>query len=134
MTSRSDEPLVENNVKHPRTSLEESVSFNVDISKDGPGGWVTYSEDRGQLKFEWEFAYKGISIRVPNPQEWDRFCDQEQAEWGKGRREEILGRLAEAFRSKQAKNATVRIDDDWIQLAFADSFLASLLDRVLGNS
>ncbi|MBV9468503.1 MAG: hypothetical protein JOZ57_04610, partial [Abitibacteriaceae bacterium] len=71
-----------------------------------------------RLNFDWEFSTVGADIMVPAPEQWDAYWEQSGAAWAKGRRQEILERVAEATRQQKAQNAAITIEDRWIVLKF----------------
>lgn len=61
---------------------------------DGPGGTIFYYEQGGRLPFEWQYIVGGSGVGVPPPALWDRFCEKHSFPQGRGRRDEILTRVA----------------------------------------
>ncbi len=61
---------------------------------EGPGGTIFYSEQGGRLPFYWQYIAGGSGVSVPPPELWDRFCEKHGLSEGKGRRDEILTRVA----------------------------------------
>lgn len=103
------------------------MSYQVEITQTGRGGWSYYIEDGKTLSFDWDFSIGSVEIYVPTPEEWDAFCEKRDAGWAKGRRLEILVRLAEEIRKQKAKSAKVSIEDHWIILSFTNAWIPSFL-------
>ncbi len=110
-----------------------SQPYQVTITQKGPGGWDIYTEGGRKLAFEWQFSAEGVAISVPTPQGWDDYCEKNDAGWAKGRRQEILERIAQEVRRKKAKTAVISYEDDWIILSFEDDWVFSLLKKLLGR-
>lgn len=68
--------------------------YQLENVKEGPGGTIFYMEDGGRLPFEWGFIQGGVAMTVPPPTQWNLFCESHGLPGGKGRREDILGRVA----------------------------------------
>jgi len=68
--------------------------YQLEKVQDGPGGTIYYQEQGGRLPFEWGYIAGGSGVSVPPPALWDRFCERHNCPEGKGRREEILTRVA----------------------------------------
>ena len=94
------------------------MTYKVEIEQTGRGGTIKYLEQDGMLSFDWEFAINGADIFIPNPEQWDMYWRSSAAVWAVGRRQEILERVAEAVRARQAPNAVVSIEDSWIHFEF----------------
>lgn len=89
-------------------------SHSVDVTASGPSGMVHYRE--GALHshdFYWEFSGGDVvaSVSVPNPATWDRTIP-----WAAGRRDEVLGRVAEALCRRQCHGCMARVGDEWMDL------------------
>jgi hypothetical protein len=76
---------------------EEFDGYSVELTQQGPCGSIFYKEQDRALEFPWEYFEKGIIVRVPSPGEWGAFCERNKAEWGKGRRDEILARVGDFY-------------------------------------
>jgi|SRR5437588_5137888 len=109
------------------------MQYRTDFITEGRGGLAYYTEDEKSLSFDWDITSVGFEIYVPSPSEWDEFCEQSDFSQCRGRREEILQRLAEEIRKKKAKTAKVTIDDHGISFSFERDWLHSLLSRILGG-
>jgi hypothetical protein len=77
------------------TYRKQFEGYNLENVKDGPGGTIFYVEGGGRLPFEWGFIQGGVSLTVPTPAQWDPFCERHGLANGKGRRDEILNRVAQ---------------------------------------
>jgi hypothetical protein len=108
------------------------MDYTVEITQEGRGGWVYYLEDGVKLPFDWDFSAIGTDIYVPIPAEWDSFCNEHSSYAARGRRQEILERVAEEVRRKKAKTAKVTIDDTGISFSFEHDWLHRLLSKILG--
>lgn len=108
--------------------------YEVTVKSEGRGGWAYYVEDGYKLPFDWDVTPVGFDVYLPTPEEWFSFCDKHGAVGAKGRRPEIVQRLAEGVRQKRAKSAKVSIDDSGISYSFKGGWLYSLLNKILGNS
>ena len=93
------------------------MSYKVEIDQSGRGGRVSYIENEQTISFDWEFAINGVDLFVPTPEQWDAYW-QSDAEWARGRRQEILERVAEEVRKQKAAGAEVTIEDNWIHFGF----------------
>jgi hypothetical protein len=94
------------------------MSYRVAIDQSGRGGRISYHENENVLFFDWEFSLDGATVFVPSPDEWDARCQSDEASWAKGRRHEILERLAIEVRRQKASSSTISIEDHWIQFVF----------------
>jgi hypothetical protein len=94
------------------------MNYRVDIDQSGRGGRIRYAEHENALFFDWEFSLDGATVFVPSPDEWDARCQGDETNWAKGRRHEILERLAEEVRRQKASGSTISIEDHWIQFVF----------------
>jgi hypothetical protein len=94
------------------------MDYRVEIDSAGRAGNVRYWEDGPPLEFWWEFTMDGAAISVPAAQDWDAYCDRTEAGWAKGRRQEILARIAEETRRQRASSAKIAFEEDWIVLRF----------------
>jgi aspartokinase-like uncharacterized kinase len=108
------------------------VKYDVNIIREGRGGWIFYREEDNSLPFDWDITSDGFEVYVPPPSEWDDFCKRNSATQCIGRRQQILERLAEEVRKKKAKKAKVTIDDMGIHFSFEGDWLHSLVNRILG--
>ncbi len=91
-----------------------SPKYNVSQEQHGRGGWVYYSEQT-QLRFPWEIlGVGGIAIRVPAPEDWDGFCEAQNAKWAKGRRREILERIGKTFAKKRYRRGDFQLETTWV--------------------
>jgi hypothetical protein len=115
-------------------SLGRIVKYEVEITQEGRGGTYYYIEQAAKLPFDWDFSSQGVSIVAPTPDEWDSYCSKYDADWAKGRRQEILQTLAEEVRRRKAKSATITIEDHWVNLSFKDSWVFSLLKSLFRKS
>jgi hypothetical protein len=94
------------------------MECRIEITQSGRGGTIYYIEGDHQLSFDWEFSISGATIFVRTPEEWENNSQSEAASWTKGRRQEILERLAEGVRQQRAQAAKISIEDHWIELTF----------------
>lgn len=94
------------------------MSHKIEIEQTGRGGTVKYLESDGELSFDWEFTSDGADIFVPTASQWDLNCRSNNATWAEGRRQEILERVAEEVRARQAPNSVVTVEDCWIHFEF----------------
>ena len=94
------------------------MSYKVEIESGAPAGNVFYIEDGKSLPLWWEFLLNGAAIEAPSPEEWDTYCDKHSAEWAKGRRTEILERVAIEAQRQQAPSATFNIHERGIEFEF----------------
>lgn len=110
----------------------KSMSYEVKIVREGRGGWVYYREHEVTLPFDWDITSDGFEVYLPPSAEWDEFCERNNATHCKGRRQQIVERLAEEVRRKKAQKARVTIDDMGISFSFEGDWLHSLVSRILG--
>ena len=108
------------------------MSYEVRIVRNGRGGCVYYYEDGATLPFDWDITSVGFEVYLPPSNEWDDFCEQNNATACIGRRQQIIERLIEEVRRKKAKKAKVSIDDLGISFSFESDWLHSLISRILG--
>jgi hypothetical protein len=76
--------------------------WSVEIKTNGPSGYATYIEGQNRISFDWEFggAPKTVTtIWGPRPNKWD-----ELVPWAKGRRIEIMHRIAEEAIKQKARH------------------------------
>src|SRR2546423_894642 len=110
------------------------MSFEIKIRKTGRAGWMDYIEEGRSLHFRWDLNTEGAEVYVPTPYEWDVFCEKSAADWARGRRQEILERLAQEYCRQRAKKAKWRIADHWILISFENYRIHSLLKKLLGHN
>lgn len=98
------------------------MNYEVEL-EHGREGKVFYREVGGTLEFWWEFmSYDvgyGVGIQVPSSSQWDAYCEKHSAAWAKGRRQEILERVALEASKQKASSAQVVIGDEWIEFRFS---------------
>lgn len=94
------------------------MDYHVGFDSAGRAGNVYYTEDGTTLTFWWEFTMDGAVINVPSAAHWDAYCEANSAGWAVGRRQEILERIAEETRERQASSAKVVFEDEWIVFKF----------------
>jgi len=78
--------------------------WSVDIETRGRDGYVYYSEGLNRVRFYWEFGGPPRILAIisgARPDEWD-----ESSPWAKGRRTEIMHRIAEAVIRQKAPRCT----------------------------
>ena len=90
---------------------------------------VYYSEQDFTLPFYWERGTVGFDVYLPTSEQWFLFCDEHNAEGAKGRRDEIVARLANGIARQEAKCAKVTIDGSGITF----SYEGHLLHRIMGK-
>ena len=85
-------------------------NWSVDIETRGRDGAVYYSEGLNRVRFYWEFGGTPRILAIisgPRPDEWD-----DSSPWARGRRAEIMRRIAEdVIRQKAPGCAPEYIDD-----------------------
>jgi hypothetical protein len=94
------------------------MDYQVEIDSAGRSGNVYYKEAEGTLTFWWEFTMDGAVISVPRPEVWDGFCESSNQGWAKGRRQQIVERIAEQTKRQKASSAKIEYQDDWIVFKF----------------
>jgi hypothetical protein len=89
------------------------MAWEVKFISKGPYGYIEYIEDGQTRQFYWEYGGGNTlaSISVPTPDAWDT-----EVPWAKGRREEILDRVATETIRQQAPRAFVQMEDEFINL------------------
>ncbi len=89
------------------------MAWEVKIISKGPYGYIDYIEDGQTHQFFWEFCGGNTvaSITVPKPDEWDT-----EVPWARGRREEILNRVATETIRQQARSCSIRMKDQFIEI------------------
>jgi len=108
------------------------MSYEVEIKRDGRGGWVYYREGKAVLPFDWDITSVGFEVYLPPSVEWDDFCRRNNATRCNDRRAQIVERVAEEVRRKRARKAKVTIDDLGISFSFEGDWLYGLISRILG--
>ncbi len=102
--------------------------YHIEEEPHGRGGWVFYVGET-RLPFPWEMmAFDEDAIRIPTPEEWDDYCETHNANWAKGRREEILKRVGERYLKKNYGKGTFEVEDKWIVIKPAPSFFSRILE------
>jgi hypothetical protein len=94
------------------------MNYKVEIDQSGRGGRVSYIENERALNLDWEFAINGVDLFVPTPEQWDAYWQSRDADWARGRRQEILERVADEVRKQKAAGAAVTFEDNWIHFGF----------------
>jgi hypothetical protein len=93
--------------------LPPPADYSVVVEAPGGGaGWIAYREQGESCRFAWELpAGRGASLRiaVPPAEQWDR-----EVPWARGRRQQILARVAEEVIRKHCKRCRWEIDEDAI--------------------
>jgi hypothetical protein len=79
--------------------MNKSRGYKIEYESHGRCGWTFYIE-QGRLPFEWEIIVGGMGVEIPLPEKWDAYCEKHKANWAKGRRNEIVQRLAEGLIKK----------------------------------
>jgi len=89
------------------------MAWEVRVIMKGRYGSIEYIEDGQTCQFYWEFGGGDTlaSISVPTPGAWDT-----EVPWAKGRREEILDRVAAETVRQQAPSAFIQREDQFINL------------------
>ncbi len=108
------------------------MNYEVEVKRTGRGGWTEYREDGRGLRFNWDINTEGAEIYIPPSHEWDNFCEENGALWAKGRRQEILERLAQGYCHQRANKAKWRIEDHWIIISFEPYFIHRFLNKLFG--
>jgi len=84
--------------------------WSVDIETRGRDGTVHYSEGPNRVRFYWEFGGAPRIVAIISgvrPGEWD-----ESVPWAKGRRVEIMHRIAEGVIRQKAPGCTAEYFED----------------------
>lgn len=83
--------------------------WSVSIEQSGRGGRIIYSEEGHQIAFFWEFGAGDVLAIVTGPQPylWDS-----QYPWTRGRRREILSRIAGSVIQQKAPESRAEFTDD----------------------
>ncbi len=89
------------------------MAWEVRIITKGRYGAIEYVEDGQTCQFYWEFGGGDALaiITVPTPGAWDT-----EVPWAKGRREEILDRVAAETVRQRAPSAFIQREDQFINL------------------
>src|SRR5206468_1024484 len=100
----------------------------------GEAGSIIYPEDGWSLGFSCGIHIEGYRILVPSIYDWDRFCEKSGADCGKGRRTEILERVAGEYCRQKANNAEWKVTaDEVIVISFENYRRRQLLKRLRGD-
>ena len=93
------------------------INYRIEEKQEGRAGWVFYLE-QSRLPFPWELlgAGGGISITVPMAEAWNRYCEEHEADWAKGRREEILQRVAQSMLKQRYGIGYFTIEEQWVSV------------------
>lgn len=94
------------------------MDYTLEIASEGRSGTVRYSEQGQALEFWWEFTTDGAAINIPRPENWNSHCERSGTSWAVDRRDEIIRRIGEETRDRQASSATLEYEDEWIVLKF----------------
>src|SRR3712207_6403984 len=105
--------------------MSKSRTYKIEYESYGRCGYAFYVENR-RLPFEWEIIIGGIGVDIPVLEEWDAYCEKHSANWAKGRRDEIVQRLADGLIKKMYwfGNGTYEIvDGRWLNVYSGASLL-----------
>jgi hypothetical protein len=93
------------------------MAWEVRVIMKGWYGDIEYVEDGQTCRFYWEFGGGNAlaSISVPAPDAWDT-----EVPWAKGRREEILDRVAAETVRQRAPSAFIQRKDRFINLLITE--------------
>jgi hypothetical protein len=108
------------------------MTHAIKFTSEGPAGMVYYSEQDFTLPFYWERGTVGFDVYLRTSEEWLAFCDEHNAEGAKGRRDEIVARLAHEIRRQEARGAKVSIDNRGITFSYEGDWLHRILGKILG--
>lgn len=108
------------------------MTHAIKFKSEGPAGMVYYSEQDFTLPFYWERGTVGFDVYLPTSAEWLAFCDEHNAEGAKGRRDEIVARLAKGIVRQEAYCAKVSIDDSGITFSYESDWLHRIMGKILG--
>jgi hypothetical protein len=104
----------------------KSSEYRISQEQHGRAGWLDYAEG-SRLRFPWEIlGTGGIAIRVPSPEDWDEFCEAQQADWAKERRREILERVGERFVKMRYGRGDFNVESLWVVVKPGSSFLSRI--------
>ena len=102
--------------------------YHIEEESHGRGGLVFYV-GKTRLPFPWEMmAVNEDAIRIPTLKEWNDYCEKHNADWAKGCREKILRRVGESYLKKNYSRGTFTIEDKWIVIKPAPSFISRILE------
>ncbi len=106
--------------------MSKTKTYKIEVEAHGRGGWAFYVE-QGRLPFSWEIlGVKGTGVEMPIPEAWDAYCEKHGANWAKGRRDEIVQRVAEGLLKKWYGNGTYEVvEDRWLNIYPSPSLLFS---------
>ena len=107
------------------------MNYEVEIVREGRGGWVYYREDGLTLPFDWDITADGFEVYLTPSAEWPQFCEKNKAPQCLERRSEIVTRIADEVYRKKAKKAKVEIDDNGIVYTH-QGWLHSFVSWILG--
>ncbi|HQU81594.1 MAG TPA: hypothetical protein PKY59_00620 [Pyrinomonadaceae bacterium] len=92
--------------------------FQVNVSQNGRGGTVFYTENDAKLSFDWEFSISGATVFVPNETEWMEFCKARNFSDGIERRDEILDNLGKELCRQKTSSGTFEIYGNFLEITF----------------
>lgn len=111
----------------------KSEGYQIEMNQFGREGEIFYIE-QSRLPFSWEIlggTKWGAGVTIPSPREWDKYCEKNKANWAKGRRDEIVQRIAQALSKHWYKNGTFEIEKDiWLNIYSGPSLLTRLLNKL----
>ncbi len=111
----------------------KSTDYRIEMEQVGREGTVFYIEE-SRLPFDWEIlggTKGGAGLTIPAPKEWDMYCEKNKATWAKGRRDEIIQKVAQALANNWYKNGTFEIDQDiWLNIYPGPNLLTRLLNKL----
>lgn len=106
-----------------------SQGYEVEIKRDGRTGWVIYAEHNKKLSFDWEFhGAGGVTIFVPSSEEWNAYCEKQNADWAKEQRQKILERAGKGFLQAYYGDGNFVVEENWIAIYPSPSIVLRLLN------
>ena len=94
----------------------ERDGWSVQVDRGGRAGYVGYAEPPGRLRFDWEMLAGGIGVRLPTADAWDDECARQGCAWARGRRDEIVPRIAAEVQRLSAPGSRLVMASDGFDL------------------
>ena len=114
--------------------IYKSEDYKIESVARGREGYIFYIE-KSRLPFDWEIIIHerntGRGLTIPTSKEWDSYCERHKANWAKGRRDEIVKRIANVLAKKWGVGNYEIVEDRWLNIWFGSSFLERFLKRML---
>ena len=111
--------------------MSDLRAYQIEEKAEGRAGWVFYVE-QGRLPLPYEIlGVPGRGVEVPPAEEWDEYCEKHGSSWAKGRRDEIVQRVAKGLLKKWYGSGSYEVvEGRWLNIYPGPSLLSRLLDKM----